>query len=284
MGAWGAGIGAVGGILGALGKNKTDVKPIDTSRVIDSGTRNQAIAAGGHVLSQLPKNFDTAQGFANQGADAFSKSASSPDIGLGSDYYRQVLSGKFLEGGPTMQNYWKSIRNATTAAASDQNARARSGAALIGANAGGSTWNNMQAANAAAMNARANEAILSSQGANYQNERGIQNTAPSGLANYLSLPGQLFSNASGLTLQPSISAGNAMQANYLAPWTMGVENMVTQTPDKMKKIGNIFQGAVGGAMGGATGGMGMGGFGGGGSNTSVPMFGSRPPSVPAGYV
>ncbi len=163
-----------------------------------------------------------------------------------------------------MQNYWNSIRNATNAAAGDQNARARSGAALIGANAGGSTWNNMQAANAAAMTARANEAILASQGQHYQMERERQNAAPQGLTSSLALPGQFLNQASGVTLNPSIASGNAMQANYLAPWTMGVENVITKTPDALKKAGGIISGMFSGAAGGATGGMGMGGMGGAG--------------------
>lgn len=255
-----AGIGALGGMLGAAGKDKVSNQAFDTSRVIDKGTRDASIAAGNHVLNKLPQNFDRAQGFADTGATAFANAAKSPDIGLGQDYYRRVLSGSFLNGGPTMQNYWNSIRSSTKAAAGDQNARARSQAALLGMNAGGSTWNNMQAANAAAMNARANEAILASQGQHYQTERERQNAAPVGLVNYLSLPGQFLSNAANMTLAPSVTAGNAMQANYLAPWTMGVENVMTKTPDTLKKIGGILQGGVSGAMGGMTGGMGMGGF------------------------
>lgn len=264
MGMVGAIGGALGGGLSAAGKDKISNQAYDTSRVIDSGTRSSAMAAGNHVLDQLPANFDKSQGFANNAATAFSDASKSPDIGLGQNYYRKLLSGSFLNGGPVMQNYWNSIRNATNAAAGDANARARSQAGLIGANAGGSTWNNMQAANTAAMNARANEAILGSQGQNYQYERGMQNQAPQGLINYLNLPGQLLSNASGITLAPSLQSGQAMQANYLSPWTMGVENVLTKTPDALKKAGGIIQGMFSGAAGGMTGGMGMGGMGGGG--------------------
>jgi hypothetical protein len=180
---------------------------------------------------------DTAQPMIQQStADyvkALQSAATNPERTNEMDYEKSVLNGDYLNGSPALDNAMSQLRDASSRAIGDANAKTDASYAQNGMSFG--TGNQeAQMANTALENSQTNQTEANARLQNYQTERGYQNSAPATIESLIQAPTTYLSAVptaytSELTNEANIVKSLSGGGSVATPSTYQTSSGISQT-------------------------------------------------------